>query len=183
MQVSGVAVAAAAAGGVLAYAGLRDVTPLQALRDITSGSAPPPVRSGGIRRETPSAGAWSPSMAGLGGRIVNAARNYLGTPYRWGGAQPGGFDCSGLVTWVLHHDLGLSLPSNSHTVTGQFLIWSGAATVPPGSIQPGDLICWAGHIAIYSGSGHMIEAPHAGARVRETKARTAGATIRRVKGQ
>src|SRR3954463_6812881 len=67
---------------------------------------------------------------GAGAAIAAAAHKYLGVRYVWGGADPSGFDCSGLVTWVLHHDLGYQLPSNSHTITGQWLVWSGAADVP-----------------------------------------------------
>jgi cell wall-associated NlpC family hydrolase len=68
-----------------------------------------------------------------------------------GGATPAGWDCSGFVTYLLHHDLGLNLPSNSHTTSQQFLVWSGATTVPREQCQAGDLICWITHIAIATG--------------------------------
>lgn len=181
--ISGVAVAGAAAGGLLVYAGLRDVNPLQALRDVLSGAPPPVLAGSGLPHVTGNtvAGAVPGTEAG---RIVASARQYLGVPYRWGGASPSaGFDCSGLVTWVLHHDVGLNLPSNTHTVTGQFLVWSGATTVPASSRQAGDLVCWANHIAICTGPSTMIEAPGAGGAVRETRLRTAGAVFRRVKNQ
>lgn len=182
--ISGTAVAAATAGGVLIYASLRNVTPLHALRDVLSGN-PPAVQQqtagmAAISIAEAAAGAVQAAGSG-GGSIVTAARKYIGVPYRWGGASPSGFDCSGLVTWVLHHDLGIDLPSNTHTVTGQFLLWGGAVTVPAASRQPGDLVCWSSHIAIYSGGSQMIEAPGAGKLVRETKLRTAGATFRRVR--
>ncbi len=102
----------------------------------------------------------------LGVQIVNAARKYLGRPYEFAAHGPNTFDCSGLVTWVLHHDLGLNLPSNVHTVTGQFYVWGGARTVgrPPAE---GDLICWMGHIGIATGPTTMIHAPQPGQVVKE----------------
>lgn len=95
--------------------------------------------------------------ATLGARIAAAAQAYVGKPYKFATAGPNTFDCSGLVTWVLHHDLGLNLPSNSHTVTGQFYVWSGATTVgrPP---QAGDLICYTGHIGIAINATQMVNA-------------------------
>ena len=175
-SISGVAVASATVGGLLIYAALRDVTPVQALRDVLSGK-PPGIANAGIKASASSAAS---SAAGGHPEIASAARKYLGRPYRWGAAGPDSFDCSGLVTYVLAHDLGLTnLPSRTHTVTGQFLVWRGAVTVA-GTPVAGDLICWAGHIAIASGDGMMIEAPGAGKTVREVKIRTTGATIRRV---
>lgn len=180
--ISGPAIGLATAGGLLLYAGLRDVSPVQAIRDVLSGR-PPGVKATPYVASGASAGTGSATAGTSGGghaQIYAAARRYLGVPYRWGGATPDGFDCSGLVTYVLVHDLGLhTLPSPSHTVTGQFLVWRGAVTVS-GRPQAGDLVCWLGHIAIASGTGMMIEAPGAGKRVREVKLRSAGATIRRV---
>lgn len=187
-RISGTAVATATIGGVLIYAALRNVTPLQALRDILSGNVAAVPEGKGLA-EIPIAGAAggiADAAAGSitgGSAIVTAARKYIGVPYRWGGSTPSsGFDCSGLVTYVLHHDLGINLPSNTHTTSGQFLTWSGATTVSAGSRAPGDLVCWGGHIAIYSGGDKMIEAPSAGKNVRETALRTGGAIFRRVNG-
>lgn len=195
-SISGTAVAAATVGGLLIYAALRDVTPVQALRDVTSGKPPsvtnagvsvvPAAQSiasaaiGAIGRQQSSADSQTALASGGHPEISSAARKYLGRPYRWGAAGPDSFDCSGLVTYVLVHDIGLkNLPSSTHTVTGQFLFWRGAVTVK-GPPVAGDLICWTGHIAIASGGNRMIEAPGAGKSVRETTLRTAGATIRRV---
>jgi peptidoglycan DL-endopeptidase CwlO len=98
----------------------------------------------------------------MGEQAAAAAAKYLGIRYVFGGATPAGFDCSGLVTWVLHHDLGLSLPSNSHTLSGQFYTWSGARTIPRSQCAAGDLVSWPGHVAIATSNTDMIAAPHAG---------------------
>jgi cell wall-associated NlpC family hydrolase len=111
--------------------------------------------------------------------IADDARKYLGVPYKWGGADPNGFDCSGLVTWVLHHDLGYNLPSNTHTVTLQFLTWTGASDVPRSQATAGDLCCSTGHIGIAVDGSNMIHAPDIGDHVKIGPIQT-GMVIRRV---
>lgn len=168
--ISGTGVALATAGGFLLYIGIRNVPFLDGLRSFLKGKVPQ------ARAKTPAVippelqfpgdtGAAPASGGGLGLQIAQSAQKYLGIPYRWGGADPqGGFDCSGLVTWVLHHDLGIELPSDDHTVTGQFLLWGGAQTIP-GPPNAGDLVCWTGHIGIAIDGKRMIHAPDVGQNV------------------
>lgn len=94
------------------------------------------------------------------GTVVRAALGQLGTPYRWGGASPGGFDCSGLVVWS-YGRIGMRLP---HSTTS--LIRMGRS-VRRSSIRPGDLVFTfgGGHVGIYIGHGLIEAAPHSGARV------------------
>lgn len=173
----------AAAGGFLVYAGIKDVSPLEGLRELAAGRLPagrPPqptqVRFGERIREGFGPADPGGSTSGLESRIVTAARKYLGIPYQFGGHEPStGLDCSGLVTVVLHRDVGIDLSkwsggcNNTHTVTGQFLITNGCKTVPRSEAQSGDLVCWPGHIGIALDKDRMINAPHAGANVREDK--------------
>jgi NlpC/P60 family protein len=103
--------------------------------------------------------------------VVSTAMRYRGVPYTWGGAKPKtGFDCSGLVKYVLGQ-LGVSLP---HYAAGQ---WYSPNTVwvPPYRLQAGDLVFFVGsdgtrrepgHVGIYVGDGYLIDAPHTGASVR-----------------
>lgn len=187
------AVALATAGGFLAYVGIRDVELTSGLRDMLKGTVPTP-RAKKDRTTppefTPGSGGGGDSGGGggthFGQRIADAARKYLGQPYSWGGAVPTtsggpGLDCSGLVTWVLVRDIGLTnLPSKTHTVTGQFLGWSGAEDVPRESMAPGDLVCWSGHIGIAINATDMIHAPTIGDVVKIGRV-WAGPTIRRVR--
>jgi cell wall-associated NlpC family hydrolase len=151
------------------------------------GAAPDPSGGPATAQQPPLSGpaTGQQGATGYGIAIVNAARKYLGIKYVFGGANPAkGLDCSGLVTWVLHHDLGLNLPSNTHTVTGQFYIWPGAVTVPWADMQPGDLVCWTGHIGIVTTPGRMINAPKPGGVVSERAIYTVPRPlIRRVKVQ
>lgn len=90
----------------------------------------------------------------MGNAVAAKATTYVGkVPYVWAGATPTGWDCSGLATWILHHDFGISLPSDSHTVTGMFLLWTGGSHVPKGQEQPGDLVVWPAQ-ALFP-DGHM----------------------------
>jgi len=103
--------------------------------------------------------------------VVAVAMQYLGVPYKWGGASPqAGFDCSGLVKYVFAQ-LGLSLP---HYAAAQWYS-PGAVWIPPERLQPGDLVFFTGsdgtreapgHVGIYVGDGYLIDAPHTGSFVR-----------------
>jgi cell wall-associated NlpC family hydrolase len=104
-------------------------------------------------------------------RVVSTAMQYLGVPYRWGGASPkAGFDCSGLVKYVFAK-LGVSLP---HYAAAQWHSPDGV-WVAPNRLQPGDLVFFTGsdgtrkapgHVGIYVGDGYLIDAPHTGSLVR-----------------
>ena len=95
--------------------------------------------------------------------IVSLAMQYLGIPYKWGGASPiTGFDCSGLVQYV-YAQVGISLP---HYTVSQWN-YPGAVPVPKNQLRPGDLVFFNGldHVGIYIGYGDFIDAPHTGANV------------------
>jgi len=102
-----------------------------------------------------------PPSGTLGGQAVAIAMQYLGTPYVWGGASPGGFDCSGLVMYV-YGQLGVSLPHNAAMQYGV------GVAVPRSALEPGDLVFFdgLGHVGIYVGNGAFIHAPHTGDVVR-----------------
>ena len=94
----------------------------------------------------------SSSNSSLGQEIVNYALQFVGNPYVWGGTSlTNGADCSGFVQSVYAH-FGISLPrtSESQMYAGTTVSYSGA--------QPGDLICYGSHIAIYIGNGQIVHA-------------------------
>ena len=93
-----------------------------------------------------------------GMQLVELAMDYLGTPYRYGGASPSGFDCSGFV-YYLCKTLGVSVP---RTATSQ---WNGGYDkVSKSEFQPGDLVFFSsyaggssiGHVGIYIGNDQFI---------------------------
>ncbi|HET9876275.1 MAG TPA: peptidoglycan hydrolase RipC [Mycobacterium sp.] len=93
---------------------------------------------------------------------VQAALTQVGTPYAWGGAGPGGFDCSGLVMWAFHQ-AGVALPHSSQAQA------SGGQPVALSDLQPGDVLTFYGdasHSGIYVGDGMMVHSSTYGQPVR-----------------
>lgn len=95
----------------------------------------------------------------LGG-VVQVALQYKGTPYRFGGADPSGFDCSGFTMYV-YAQFGVALP---HSASRQ---GSGGTAIAPSAALPGDLVFMdgGGHNGIYLGNGMMIDSPKPGSTV------------------
>lgn len=87
----------------------------------------------------------------LAANAVRYALTQLGVPYDWGGTTPGvGLDCSGLTQWA-YSEAGLNLPRLAQEQDV-------GAPVPAGSLRPGDLAVWDGHVAMIVGNETMIEA-------------------------
>ena len=87
-----------------------------------------------------------------GSSVVSYACQFVGNPYVWGGTSlTNGADCSGFVMSVFAH-FGVSLPHSSGALQG-----CGKA-VSYANAQPGDLICYSGHVAIYMGGGQIVHA-------------------------
>ena len=86
---------------------------------------------------------------GVGSGAVAIGSNYLGTPYVWGGGGPGGFDCSGFVSYV-YAQMGISLPHQSGDILNSGTVISASEA------RPGDILWWPGHVGIYAGDGQVL---------------------------
>jgi cell wall-associated NlpC family hydrolase len=111
---------------------------------------PPPAPAPPTPAPPPAPGRGHPEAAAIAAR-------YLGVPYRWGGASPSGFDCSGLVMYV-YAQIGIALP---HYTVAQYHM---GTAVAQDQLQPGDLVFFdgLGHVGIYIGANQFIHAPHTG---------------------
>ncbi len=110
--------------------------------------------SGDSTGSTGGGGGQNPSYStGVSGSdVVNYACQFVGNPYVWGGTSlTNGADCSGFVMSVFAK-FGISLPHSSAALQG-----CGHA-VSYANAQPGDLICYSGHVAIYMGGGRIVHA-------------------------
>jgi cell wall-associated NlpC family hydrolase len=100
--------------------------------------------------------------SGEGAIAVQAALTQVGSPYSWGGAAPGGFDCSGLVMWAFQQ-AGIALPHSSQALA------HGGQPVALSDLQPGDVLTFysdASHAGIYVGDGLMVHSSTYGQPVR-----------------
>ena len=94
-------------------------------------------------------------------QAAGLALKMVGKPYRYGGAAPSGFDCSGLV-YFSFDQMGVKVP---RTAADQR---KAAEKVSPDDLEPGDLLFFRSskgrvdHVGIYAGDGRFIHAPNAG---------------------
>jgi hypothetical protein len=97
-------------------------------------------------------------------RVLEIAFRYLGTPYRWAGASPSGFDCSGFVMYV-YGRVGIRLPHSS------WMLWGVGKPVARKDLRPGDIVFFSGrsHVGIYIGNGRFVHSPHTGDVVKVTR--------------
>ena len=96
--------------------------------------------------------------------VVRIAEQLIGTPYRYGGNSPRGFDCSGLVEYT-HRQVGIDVPRTTGSQLAQ-------ARIPERhALLPGDLLFFhidaqkSRHVGIYEGDGVFIHAPSSGKHV------------------
>jgi cell wall-associated NlpC family hydrolase len=130
--------------------------------------APEALPPGGGEPGGPGFGAGPGS--GQGAIAVQAALTQVGAPYSWGGAAPGGFDCSGLVMWAFQQ-AGIALPHSSQALA------HGGQPVALSDLQPGDVLTFysdASHAGLYIGDGLMVHSSTYGVPVRVVPMNSSG---------
>ena len=121
---------------------------------------------------TNSGGNLNPSTSLNGSEIVAYANQFVGGRYVWGGTDPNtGADCSGFVNYVFKHigrDYGRLTSSD----------WRNKGNpVSIENIQPGDVVCYIGHVAIYAGGGRIVEAQSTSAGITNTRGLRPGQVV------
>ncbi len=106
----------------------------------------------------------------VGNRIGNIAKQYQGSPYKYGGTTPAGFDCSGYTSYV-YKKAGIEIPRTTS------LQYSSGSSVAKSDLKKGDLIFFMrwpligmilspSHVGIYVGNNKFIHAPSTGEKIR-----------------
>lgn len=171
--ISGLAVAAATVGGLLLWSSIRNVSPVDTLKEVLgrpSGKAAISTPIGSVASGVRGV-AMGTAGAGVAGSVgsailVTAARRYLGVRYVYGGTSRSGVDCSGLVVLAMRDSGWAGVPRFTTTSFGSWAKSQGATRVNSG-FQAGDVVCRSGHMGIALGGGRLIHAPHTGTVVKE----------------
>lgn len=128
-----------------------DAAPTDAILAAHRGDLPEAAQFGAGEAVTLPDGSTAMAPNAVAAGAVRHALTQLGVPYQWGGTAAGvGLDCSGLTQWA-YREAGLNIPRLAQEQD------IGAA-VDSGSLRPGDLAVWDGHVAMIVGNGTMIEA-------------------------
>jgi len=102
-------------------------------------------------RSSGSSYSYVPPVSASSTDLVSYALQFVGVPYVWGGESPSGWDCSGFVKYI-YAQYGVYMPHSSYSMGGM------GYAVPYGQQQPGDLVCYGGHVGIYIGNGQLVHA-------------------------
>lgn len=132
--------------------------------------------SSGSSSDSSSDSSSASSSSGSGSSVVSYATQFVGNPYVWGGTSlTSGADCSGFVQSV-YANFGVSLPRTSYEQQ------NAGYEVAYADAQPGDLICYGGHVAIYMGNGQIVHASNArdGIKVSDNAAYRTITSVRRL---
>lgn len=141
------------------------VSNLKAWNNLTSDS----IYVGQVLQLTGSTTALAPvkvetTQADLAAKVVAEAKKHVGTPYKWGGTQPGGFDCSGFIYYV-HKTAGMNI---DRTNTSGYYNQSTLISSP----EVGDLVFFSGtykagisHMGIFIGNNSFVHASSSGVQI------------------
>lgn len=155
---------AVASGACAARAGVPRPFPGAALPPGTADAIPPPADApaepsgGAAAPAAPPPALGAPAAPGTLGTLVHTALEFLGVPYRNGGSDPSGFDCSGFVQWVFGRH-GLAMPRE---VRDQYRV---GRRIDLDDVREGDLLFFetvtrgASHVGIALGQGRFVHAP------------------------
>jgi len=123
--------------------------------------------AGSLPRQASATDTTMPASIGAA-RAADHAYSMVGAPYRYGGVDPAGFDCSGLVNYSFRK-IGIALPRDTYSLRKI------GTEVELDELAKGDLLFFdqegkkSSHVGIYLGDGRFVHAPSSGGKVRADK--------------
>lgn len=121
----------------------------EAARRAAANQASANQSAGGVTNANP-----APVTDVSGSAVINYANQFVGNKYVWGGnSLTNGVDCSGFVVQIYKH-FGIDLSGSRHTS----LLEKVGRAVSYENMQPGDIVCYEGHVGLYTGAGTIVEA-------------------------
>jgi len=168
MPVKGTYLAVAGGGILLLWSGLNGKRWSDVLRSIIAGKKPSASLTAYTIQGTPGTAFDTASIGGNG--LASDFAQYVGrVPYKWGGGNPAGWDCSGAYNYTANHDMGISIPGYApHTFTGQthgpptvvYMAWlPGHATrVNASQVTADDICLWQTHMGVATSNTEYVSA-------------------------
>ena len=125
----------------------------EAARRAANEAANKAAKKNGKKNSGGSSAGASVGGSGRGSSVASYALQFVGNPYVYGGSSlTNGTDCSGF-TMSVYANFGVSLPHSSGAQRGVGYDVGGL-----GNAQPGDLVCYSGHVGLYIGNGQIVHA-------------------------
>jgi cell wall-associated NlpC family hydrolase len=171
MAINGRALTAVSVGILFVWSGIRGWSVLGTIGDVISGRKPNQAIAYPLELPANEMVGVAPPISGGGNAIAAIGLEYIGHPYKFGGA-PGvrgdkPWDCSSFVNYVVGVRARMAIPGNAPgrysgathgPPTATWAVWAGMTTIKRSEVQAGDIVLWLGHMGIAINNSQVVNA-------------------------